>query len=86
MIPSGTLIEDEWSVIRRLFPADLDQSAREHGAMQRRRGQKARHKTLEYTNYVVLLSTLNAQEMKLAVVLEFYRARWQVELAVPLSG
>ena len=61
--------------------------------MQRRRGQKARHnrsqirpQTLEYTNYVVLLSTLNAQEMKLAVVLEFYRARCQVELAVPLSG
>jgi hypothetical protein len=39
MIPSRTLIEDEWPVIRRLLPADLDQSAREHGAMQRRRGQ-----------------------------------------------
>lgn len=40
-----------------------------------------RPETLEYADFVVLLSTLNAQEMKLPVVLEFYRARWQVELA-----
>ena len=39
MTPSRTLIEDDWPVIRRLFPENLDQSAREHGAMQRRRGQ-----------------------------------------------
>ena len=30
---------------------------------------------------MVLLNTLSSQEMKLPVVLEFYRARWQVELA-----
>jgi transposase len=36
---------------------------------------------LEYAEFVVLLSTLSSQEMKLPVVLEFYRARWQVELA-----
>src|SRR5208282_4515249 len=40
-----------------------------------------RPETLEYADFVVLLSTLNSQEMKLPVVLEFYRARWQVELA-----
>lgn len=39
MTPSRTLIEDEWPVIRRLLPDDLDQSARQHGAMRRRRGQ-----------------------------------------------
>ena len=39
MTPSRTLIEDDWEVIRRLLPDDLEQSAREHGAMRRRRGQ-----------------------------------------------
>ena len=39
MTPSPTLIEDEWSVIRRLLPEDLDSSAREHGAMKRKRGK-----------------------------------------------
>src|SRR5271166_3387141 len=37
--PSRSLIEDDWPVIRRLLPDDLEQSAREHGAMRRRRGQ-----------------------------------------------
>src|ERR1700676_247231 len=39
MTPSRSLIEDDWEVIRRLLPGDLEQSAREHGAMRRRRGQ-----------------------------------------------
>jgi hypothetical protein len=39
MTPSPTLIEDEWEIIRRLLPEDLEQSARENGAMRRRRGQ-----------------------------------------------
>lgn len=42
---------------------------------------QVRPETLEYADFVVVLSTLGAQEMKLSVVLEFYRARWQVELA-----
>ena|ERR1700675_2219575 len=37
--PSRSLIEDDWPVIRRLLPDDLEHSAREHGAMRRRRGQ-----------------------------------------------
>src|SRR5271165_5381917 len=37
--PSRSLIEDDWPVIRRLLPDDLEQSARERGAMRRRRGQ-----------------------------------------------
>jgi hypothetical protein len=37
--------------------------------------------TLEYTNFVIVVTTLSTQEMTLPMVLEFYRARWQVELA-----
>jgi hypothetical protein len=47
----------------------------------KRNNSQVRPETLEYADYVVLLSTLSSQEMKLAAVLEFYRARWQVELA-----
>ena len=39
MTPSRSLIEDDWEVIRRLLPDDLERGAREHGAMRRRRGQ-----------------------------------------------
>lgn len=42
---------------------------------------RVRPETLEYADFVVVLSTLDSQEMKLSLVLEFYRARWQVELA-----
>ncbi len=34
-----TLVEDEWEVVRRFLPDDLEQGARQHGAMRRRRGQ-----------------------------------------------
>lgn len=32
------LIEDQWTQLRQLLPEDLDQSARQHGAMRRQRG------------------------------------------------
>jgi hypothetical protein len=36
---------------------------------------------LEMTQYVLVLSSLSGKEMPAAKVLEFYRSRWQVELA-----
>src|SRR5258705_13538052 len=39
MLPAPSLVEDQWPVILRLLPEDLDQSARQHGAMRRKRGQ-----------------------------------------------
>ena len=38
MQTTPALIEEQWSVISRLLPPDLDRSAREHGAMKRKRG------------------------------------------------
>src|SRR5690606_37264798 len=53
--------------------------------------RKARHKarcqkvlrpaTLELCHYVVVVTTLESDVLDCAGVLEFYRARWQVELA-----
>jgi hypothetical protein len=42
MMPSRSLIEDDWPVIRRLLPDDLEQSARQHGAMRRKREEDGR--------------------------------------------
>jgi hypothetical protein len=39
MITQSSLVEDQWPVIRQFLPADLDESARQHGAMRRKRGQ-----------------------------------------------
>ena len=47
----------------------------------RTRGRNIQPHTLEYADFIVLITTVKAEEMELAVVLEFYRARWQVELA-----
>jgi hypothetical protein len=62
----------------------------------RQAAEKARHKALdkarrnqtqadpdylELTQYVLVLSSLSGKEMPAAKVLEFYRSRWQVELA-----
>lgn len=47
----------------------------------KKNASRIRASTLEYAEYVVVLTTVAEAEMKCAVVLEFYRARWQVELA-----
>lgn len=52
MLLTPSLVEDQWPVIRQLLPEDLDQSAREHGAMRRQRGQI---KTAEQLLRVLLL-------------------------------
>jgi hypothetical protein len=46
-----------------------------------RNGVRVRNSTLELTNFIVVLTTVPAEELSSFSVLEFYRARWQVELA-----
>lgn len=65
----------------RKSPEQARRARRRAEQKSKRNSSQVRPETLEYADYVVLLSTLSSQEMKLAVVLEFYRARWQVELA-----
>lgn len=43
--------------------------------------KKVRPRTLELADYLVVLTSLPAEELEVSAVLEFYRARWQVELA-----
>ncbi|TLD68151.1 transposase, partial [Phragmitibacter flavus] len=54
----------------------------ERKARYKARCQKSiRPATLELAHYVVVITTLSAQTLDCTAVLEFYRARWQVELA-----
>lgn len=85
----------EWAVQfhdgTRLLPARLCALRKSPAQAQRARSKvvrkaqrnsaKVRASTLEYAEYVIVIATVSASEMKLAQVLEFYRARWQVELA-----
>lgn len=43
---SQKLVEDQWSLLERFLPADLDEHARKHGAMRRRRGKISNAKQL----------------------------------------
>ena len=46
------------------------------------RGQgRVRPETYELANYVVIITTIGKRELPVKAVLEFYRARWQIELA-----
>ncbi|MBN8727301.1 MAG: IS4 family transposase [Xanthomonadales bacterium] len=85
----------EWAVCfagagGRLFPARLcairksrlaAERARE-AARQRsiRRQTTLRQKTLDYADYVVVLTTVPSSQLDTAAVLGLYRARWQIEL------
>jgi hypothetical protein len=42
---------------------------------------KVRQSTLEYANFIVVVCTVPKDGMSSRLALEFYRARWQVELA-----
>ena len=44
-------------------------------------GVQIRAQTLDYAQFIIVLTTLEESEMPVRTVLEFYRSRWQVELA-----
>ena len=46
-----------------------------------RQGQTLREVTLEYSAWILVLTTLDAEAMSAQEVLEWYRVRWQIELA-----
>lgn len=50
-------------------------------AKMRAKFEQVKPATLEYAEFIVVICTVPAQEMNARVALEFYRARWQVELA-----
>jgi len=60
---------------------DAAQRARRKLQRKSRRQKTIRPETLEYADFIVVITTLTAKEMTLACVLEYYRGRWQVELA-----
>ncbi len=65
----------------RKSPESALRAARKVGATASRNHTKVRQQTLELTNFLVVVTTLPEAESAVSAVLEFYRARWQVELA-----
>jgi transposase len=47
----------------------------------RGKASRIRPATLEYAHYLIVMTNLPPEDLSVAGVLEFYRARWQVELA-----
>jgi hypothetical protein len=53
---------------------------RAHARLRQEHGAKVRSQTLEWAEYVLVLTSLPAEKMTTSRVLECYRGRWQIEL------
>jgi len=62
-------------------PEGAAQAQRRLRRRAQRNGQKLRCATLEHSSWVVVLTTLPASVMSEVQVLDWYRIRWQIELA-----
>jgi IS4 transposase len=60
---------------------DAAESARRKLQRKSRHQKTIRPETLEYADFIVVITTLTAKEMTSTCVVEYYRGRWQVELA-----
>lgn len=65
----------------RKTPEQAERTRRKIKAKMRERFEQVKPSTLEYAEFIVVICTVPAGEMSARVALEFYRARWQVELA-----
>jgi len=74
--------EDDTKVHGRLIAYRLPEAQAEKARawVRREKGGKASSTDLEAAHYVVLFTTVAAQRMSVAMCLELYRLRWQVEL------
>lgn len=65
----------------RKSPEQAERACRKLKLKMKGRFEKVRPSTLEYTRFIVVVCTVSGEEMSARLALEFYRARWQVELA-----
>ncbi|MEX1009950.1 MAG: IS4 family transposase [Chthoniobacterales bacterium] len=65
----------------RKTPEQTERARRKIKAKMRSSFERVKPATLEYAEFIVVVCTVPAAEMSARVALEFYRARWQVELA-----
>ena len=61
--------------------AAQNKALREIEKEAKKKKRQVKPETLEYAKYVIVLSTLEAEQLSTRQVLETYRGRWQVELA-----
>jgi hypothetical protein len=65
----------------RKSPEQAERALRKIKIKMKGKFDRVRPSTLEYTHFIVIVCTVPAAEMSAKLVLEFYRARWQIELA-----
>lgn len=65
----------------RKSPEAAGRAQRKMRSKARAKADRIRPQTLEYANYLIVVTDLGAGDLGTGSVLEFYRARWQVELA-----
>lgn len=65
----------------RKSPEQAERARRKLKSKTRGKFANVRQSTLEYTHFIVVICTVPKSEMSARMALEFYRARWQVELA-----
>ena len=64
----------------RLPPDKAEQARRQARQRAKKRGQQLRAETLYLAEWVLVVTTLPAEEWPMEAVLRLYRARWQIEL------
>jgi len=67
--------------VLRKSPEAAQRAQRKMRSKARGKASRIRPETLEYAHYLIVMTNLSTEELSVAGVLEFYRARWQVELA-----
>lgn len=67
--------------VLRKSPEAAQRAERKMRSKARGKASRIRPETLEYAHYLIVMTNLPPEDLSVANVLEFYRARWQVELA-----
>lgn len=78
--PCAKLIQARICAIRK-SPEEARKAQSKALRKAQKNGVKIRQRTLDYAEYIIVITTLPEEEMSLSAVLECYRCRWQVELA-----
>jgi hypothetical protein len=74
--PGGKIIEGRLCWVR--LPAEKAEEARER--VRREHGERANPVALQMAEFIIVFTTVPSERLSVALVLELYRARWQVEL------
>lgn len=59
----------------------IEESIKKIKSTAKRKGKNTKPETFEYAKYIIIFTTLSKKEYDTSEILEWYRIRWQIELA-----